>query len=92
MMYKWRFTLYDCRTVNRAPRSILTVLLYTRAALWGFIKIIGIPIPTLHKITFVNELHKLISVSGCGHPDCLPDGSGRERKRIALLVGRKIKI
>ena len=47
-----------------------------RVVLWGFIEIIGIAVFTLHKIAFINQLYKLVTISGGRHTNSLTNGGG----------------
>ena len=84
-----RLLLDGCRKV-KADRRIL--IAQTRLPLRRFIEIISIAAAALNKITFVNELQKLVAVSGRCHSNRLTDSGGRQRQCVSVPIGRKIKV
>ena len=63
-----------------------------RDALWSFIEIIGISVPSPHKISSVYQLCELVAVCRLRHSDCLTYRGGREGQCEAVCVGREIEI
>lgn len=84
-----RLLLDGCRKV-KADRRILIV--QARLPLRRFIEIVCIAAAALNKITFVNELQKLVAVGGCRHSNRLTDSGGRQRQCVSVPIGRKIKV
>ena len=68
-----RCILNVCRKVKAVRRIIIFCV---RVALWGFIEIIGVAVFTLHKIAFINQLYKLVTISRGRHTNSLTNGGG----------------
>ena len=73
IIYGLRYILNICRKVKAVRRIIIFCV---RVALWGFIEIKSIAVFTLHKIAFINQLYKLVAISGGRHTNSLTNGGG----------------
>lgn len=81
---------YDL-SVNRKIKTVWRVVLRCmREALWGFVKIIGITVPTLHQIAAIYQLYKLVAECGLRHSNRLPYGSGRKCKHKSVCIRCKV--
>ena len=87
IIYGLRYILSVCRKVKAVRRIIIFCV---RVALWGFIEIKSIAVFTLHKIAFINQLYKLVTISRGRHTNSLTNGGGGESQCEAVGVGRKV--
>ena len=91
-----RIVIYGLRRCKSVCHKVIAagriVFLCRRGASWCFVEIIGIAVPALDEIAPIYQLGEVVAVCRLRYSHRLPYGSGRERKQIAVGIGRKVQV